>query len=300
MPKIIIETANGPVSQSNPLPVTSAGGGGGDASAANQTTLNTEVGIVTETAPASDTASSGLNGRLQRIAQRVTSLIALLPASLGQKAKTASLAVTLASDEDLLATNGATGDAAVAAGATGSLSAKLRSISRDIVANIVLAAGENHIGQVSGHSAPITITPTVSTSPAYSSGDDVGGKMTLANAVRVSGGTGWLASLQISDISNNKFSGTLLVFNADLTTTYTDNGAAGLSSADIVKIVAQIPISSGDWTTINNRAIANPLFNPKQVKAASGTSLYAILVVTATPTFAAATDLQLIFGFAQD
>lgn len=38
---------------------------------------------MTETAPASDTASSGVNGRLQRVAQRLTSLIALLPTSLG-------------------------------------------------------------------------------------------------------------------------------------------------------------------------------------------------------------------------
>jgi len=47
-----------------------------------------------------------------------------------------------------LVTVGALADAAVAAGATGSLSAKLRSISRDIVANIVLAAGANIIGAV--------------------------------------------------------------------------------------------------------------------------------------------------------
>lgn len=33
------------------------------------------IGAVNETAPASDTASSGLNGRLQRIAQRLTSLL---------------------------------------------------------------------------------------------------------------------------------------------------------------------------------------------------------------------------------
>jgi hypothetical protein len=39
--------------------------------------LTTATGGVTEAAPASDTASSGLNGRLQRIAQRVTSLIAV-------------------------------------------------------------------------------------------------------------------------------------------------------------------------------------------------------------------------------
>lgn len=57
------------------------------------------AGDLTETAPASDTASSGLNGRLQRIAQRITSLIALIPTSLGQKTMANSLAVTLASDQ---------------------------------------------------------------------------------------------------------------------------------------------------------------------------------------------------------
>lgn len=40
--------------------------------------FDTKVGSLTETAPASDTASSGLNGRLQRIAQRLTSLITAL------------------------------------------------------------------------------------------------------------------------------------------------------------------------------------------------------------------------------
>jgi ABC-type transporter Mla subunit MlaD len=43
--------------------------------AANQTTELTRIGDLTEAAPGTDTASSGLNGRLQRIAQRVTSLI---------------------------------------------------------------------------------------------------------------------------------------------------------------------------------------------------------------------------------
>jgi len=52
------------------------------------------AGIITETAPATDTASSGLNGRLQRIAQRITSLIALVPASLGAKAAGSSFSVT--------------------------------------------------------------------------------------------------------------------------------------------------------------------------------------------------------------
>jgi hypothetical protein len=43
-----------------------------------QSAGNVLIGAVTETAPASDTASSGLNGRLQRVAQRITSLITAL------------------------------------------------------------------------------------------------------------------------------------------------------------------------------------------------------------------------------
>jgi hypothetical protein len=54
----------------------------GAATAANQTAEATLIGAVTETAPATDTASSGLNGRLQRVAQRITSVISLLAGGL--------------------------------------------------------------------------------------------------------------------------------------------------------------------------------------------------------------------------
>lgn len=50
---------------------------------ATDTNITTQTGALTEAAPATDTASSGLNGRLQRMAQRITSLIAQLPAALG-------------------------------------------------------------------------------------------------------------------------------------------------------------------------------------------------------------------------
>ncbi len=79
-----------------------------------------QIGSLTETAPATDTASSGLNGRMQRLAQRLTSLIALLPASLGTKAPGTSLSVqsagleyeTVAADQtaQVLGGTGATGD----------------------------------------------------------------------------------------------------------------------------------------------------------------------------------------------
>lgn len=94
--------------------------------------IQAKLGIVTETAPASDTASSGLNGRLQRIAQnlttffgaKVTAITALaaggsgvigwlsqiwnelqgrLPAALGQGTSAQSLKVVIASDQSALA-----------------------------------------------------------------------------------------------------------------------------------------------------------------------------------------------------
>lgn len=49
----------------------------------SESDFDTKTGSLTESAPATDVASSGLNGRLQRIAQRISSLIALLPAALG-------------------------------------------------------------------------------------------------------------------------------------------------------------------------------------------------------------------------
>lgn len=84
------------------------------ATAANQSTLLTDVGVVTETAPASDTASSGLNGRLQRVAQRLTSLIAQIPATLGAKTAANSLAITTATDDVLVPQLGAVTETAPA------------------------------------------------------------------------------------------------------------------------------------------------------------------------------------------
>lgn len=55
----------GQTTKSGSLPVTIA----------SDDDIQAKLGIVTETAPTTDTASSGHNGRLQRIAQRLTSLL---------------------------------------------------------------------------------------------------------------------------------------------------------------------------------------------------------------------------------
>lgn len=96
------------LSETQPVSLASVPLPTGAATSAKQDEEAILIGAVTETAPVSDTASSGLNGRLQRLAQRITSLIALLPASLGQKTMANSLAVAIASDQGLLSVNDST------------------------------------------------------------------------------------------------------------------------------------------------------------------------------------------------
>lgn len=76
------------------IPVTISG----VATAANQTLIKDNIGDVGEPAPSSDTAASGLNGRLQRIAQTLTLIKGLFPTTLGQKTAANSFATVPASD----------------------------------------------------------------------------------------------------------------------------------------------------------------------------------------------------------
>lgn len=113
------------------------------AAVATAPTTDTLTGAVDETAPTTDIASSGLNGRLQRIAQRLTSLIALFPASIGQTTKAASLSVSLASDDNLLAINGAVNETAPASDtASSGLNGRLQRIAQRLTSLNPTALGK--------------------------------------------------------------------------------------------------------------------------------------------------------------
>lgn len=135
----------------------------GASTLAEQQSQTTAIGSLTETAPATDTASSGLNGRLQRIAQRLTSLIALLPASIGTKASNASLSVVLASDQATVPTQPQTssgtitqvqkavGLTAVRATVSGSAPAATRK-------RLIIKPSKNNTGSIYFGSSSVTIS----------------------------------------------------------------------------------------------------------------------------------------------
>lgn len=143
-----------------------------------------------------------------------------------------------ASDSPLVTALGATADAVVAAGAAGSLSAKLRAISRDLVANIVLAAGENHLGSVGGHVARISASFTrPGDTNAYAAGDLVANN-TVANSVTpmqfaLSRATGKGGVIRRVRLRKNGVSITNANFRLHLySTSPVQTGAAGAGTGD--------------------------------------------------------------------
>jgi len=139
------------------------------------------IGSSSETAPANDTAQSGLNGRMQRIAQRLSSLIALLPSSLGPKAGSASLAVALSNEdkayidgiETALATlNTATASLLTAAQSTAPVPIELPGGGETVAASQTQVMGAS--GATGDYLSHVTIIPA-STSPGAVQIKDGGG-----------------------------------------------------------------------------------------------------------------------------
>jgi hypothetical protein len=173
----------------------------------------------------------------------------------------------------------------------------------NVIGHVILDSGTVTTltsGNVGGFTAGIKDTTVVSTTPAYTAGDAVGAKRTLANAVRVSGGTGIIDSIVLLDRANQKAGMELLIFDADPTNaTITDN-AAFVYSTDDLKVIARITIGASDYVTLNSKAIACLRGLGIAFKTNATTSLFAALVTTGTPTFAATTDVQLTVGILQD
>ena len=207
-------------------------------------TDGTVIGAVNETAPASDTASSGLNGRLQRIAQRITSLVALLPTA--------------------LSSNGG-----------------------------LLVRGS--LLQVN-----ISQTPTVSTSPAYTIGDALGGLLTFANAARVSGGSGIVAAVTVMCKTPALVPAVdLYVFNQTFTAT-SDNAAFAPSDGDMANCIGVIPIAAWAQETassVNSIATRFGLGFPFLL---TGTSLFGQMVTRTAFTASGTSDFVIGLQVWQD
>ncbi len=167
----------------------------------------------------------------------------------------------------------------------------------DVVAP--LPAGTEHIGEVGGNTTLITVVPTI-TAGAYSAGDVVGGELTLTNAMRISSGSGVLHSLTLFDADNEGAAMEVIFFDANPAGTYTDNNAPTWDASDEGKFLGKVSIGTGDYITVNAMKMVSKTNIGLAVAANGAQHLYAIVVVTGTPTYGTTTDLTFRFGFLRD
>lgn len=146
------------------------------------------------------------------------------------------------------------------------------------------------------------ISPTIAvqTTPDYSAGDSVGGKITLGNVQRANKDI-VLQNVIIRDTANIKPTGNILIFSGDPTAaTITDN-AAFVFSTDITKLIARIPVATADYVTIDSIASADIDGKGRVLQNADSLSddLYMVFVADATLNFGATTNLSISFGILQ-
>jgi hypothetical protein len=251
---------------------------------------------------------------LRKSWQALVHLAAMVVSGKNADGTAASVPVAIAFDQSAIplsiadganATQGAIADAVVAAGAAGTLSAKLRRLTTDTAAVLAACqaatpAGEAHLGAVGGDS--LSITPILAvTTAVYAAGNSLGGKLTLTNAMRLSGGSGIWQSCLIIDKDNQKPALDILLFDSDPTSgTYTDKMAIASLSTDAAKLIRRLSVAASDYVTVNNVAIADLSAIGKVVKASGSANLFAVINNLSTPTFTSTTSFIVRFGFLRD
>jgi hypothetical protein len=208
------------------------------------------LGATNETAPATDTAAAGHNGRLQRIAQRLTTLLAVFPTTIDVNSgnKSAStLRVVLATDQPTMSnaqpvsaaslplpTGAATAAKQPALGTAGTASS-------DVITVQGIASGTP--AQVVGGLATVSgnFTRPADTT-AYTAGDVVSNAtsgsalLSIAGCARVNQGSGYIVGARlITDKKSITPRIRVHVYNASNPTFAHDNSAVDIRYADISK-----------------------------------------------------------------
>jgi hypothetical protein len=128
----------------------------------------------------------------------------------------------------------------------------------------------------------VGVTGVTTATTAYVAGDQVGTQITLANAARLSGGSGTIVGATLIDQSDIIGAYDLVIFDSSVTLA-ADNAAFAISDADSLKIVALIQLAGAFDLTNNRVAQAYNLAIP--YVCSGGTSLFAALITRAGHTF---------------
>ena len=141
----------------------------------------------------------------------------------------------------------------------------------------------------------IQVTPTI-TLDAYTAGDVVGGLQTFAVS-SVAPVHGYIRSLLITDDDSQAEQYTIYLYE-EAPTTIANDAAFAPSVADLNKVIGTIVVATADWTAdVGSTGIDWAMLGGHEDKEMwipfFGKNVYAYLVATDTPDYAAADDLVL-------
>ena len=144
--------------------------------------------------------------------------------------------------------------------------------------------------------------PAVEATPDYASGDLLGGKQELLNAVDRAGDSGRIVGVRVT--CNAAIAGVdidAVFFNADpVNTTFTENGPLAIDADDFGKVIEAVSLSTQIDFASNAGHISQPAAAPDiPFVLDGGTSLYCALVVRGAFNLADAADIGLRVAIAR-
>ena len=169
--------------------------------------------------------------------------------------------------------------------------------------NSLTGGGANANLKVGGYTKVAVNTITTTNGLAYASGDNIGGRISILNAVRVTGGTGFICDVQVVDVTNQRPAIEIDFFTSSPTGTYTNHSAQSFATADALLYLGKVNIAAADYTTQTGGSallsiVSKTLQNIPFVCAV--TTLFYTIRTTTTPTFGSSSGLIVKVGISQD
>lgn len=147
----------------------------------------------------------------------------------------------------------------------------------------------------------LSSSPTVDTTPAYTTGDAVTGLITFSNACDPRTNLGEIRGVTIIDQSANGQDLDLVLFSSNPSaTTFTRNSALDIADADLLKVTAVIPVTTHKAFADNGISQAKNI--AYSFACSSASTLYGVLVArnAGTLQYTAGTDVTVRIEFLAD
>ena len=166
----------------------------------------------------------------------------------------------------------------------------------------------SHNAQGGGFTRMYTSTPTVSDTPDYTSGDLMGGKITITQAGTANDGrphrltdfSGIIQSVIIMDLDARNLDIDVVFFDTDPTnTTFTDNAAFDINDTDLLTVIGVVNVTT--WAAFNDNGVGKSVNEGLAFHTGlNGSAIYAALVARGAHNLSTTNALTLRVGILED